>query len=64
MPHELWAGLSEHGKRMCRYVVCDAGEPVIGAGFTHPRGRDRDVFIAEQLAALGPDAELHWRLRR
>jgi hypothetical protein len=64
MPHELWAGLSEHGKRMCRYVVCDPGEPVIGAGFTHPRGRDRDVFIAEQLAALGPDAELHWRLRR
>jgi hypothetical protein len=64
MPHELWAGLSEHGKRICRYVVCDPGEPVIGAGFTHPRGRDRDAFIAEQLAALGPDAELHWRLRR
>jgi len=64
MPYELWAGLSEHGKRVCRYVVCDPGEPVIGAGITHPRARDRDAFIDAQLAAIGPDAELLWRMRR
>ena len=53
MPHDLWAGLGEHGQRICRYVVCDPGEPVIGAGFTHPRAAARDAFIAEQLAGLG-----------
>ncbi len=64
MPFEQWERLTEHGKRICRYVVCDPGAPVIGAGFTHPRARDRDAFIADQLAALGPDAEVHWRTRR
>jgi len=64
MPFEQWERLGEHGKRICRYVVCDPGEPVIGAGFTHPRARDRDAFIRAQLAQLGPDAELHWRTRR
>jgi hypothetical protein len=64
MPHELWSNLSEHGKRICRYIVCDPGEPVVGAGFTHPRAADRDTFIQNQLAQMGPDAELHWRTRR
>lgn len=64
MPFDLWETLSEHGKRICRYVVCDRGEPVIGAGFTHPRAKERDAFIAAQLESLGPDAELHWRTRR
>ncbi len=64
MPFSEWERLSEHGKRICRYVVCDPGAPVIGAGFTHPRARDRDAFIADQLDALGPNAELHWRTRR
>lgn len=64
MPFDIWTTLSDHAKRICRYVVCDRGEPVIGAGFTHPRARDRDAFIAAQLAELGPDAELHWRSRR
>jgi len=64
MPFDLWESLSEHGKRISRYVVCDPGEPVIGAGFTHPRAKDREAFIATQLESLGPDAELHWRTRR
>lgn len=64
MPHEQWLRLSEHGQRICRYVVCDPGEPVIGAGFTHPRARERDAFVARQLAQLRPDAERHWRARR
>jgi len=64
MPFEQWERLDDHGKRICRYVVCDPGEPVIGAGFTHPRARDRDAFIANQLTELGPNAELHWRTRR
>ncbi len=64
MPFHQWERLSEHGKRICRYVVCDPGAPVIGAGFTHPRARDREAFVAAQLAELGSDAELHWRTRR
>jgi len=64
MPHELWLGLSEHGQRISRYVVCDPGEPVIGAGFTHPRAREREAFIDRQLAELGPDARRHWQARR
>lgn len=64
MPFDQWERLSEHGKRVSRYVVCDPGAPVIGAGFTHPRARDRDAFIEAQLAEVGPDAELHWRTRR
>lgn len=64
MPYETWLGLSEHGQRISRYVVCDPGEPVIGAGFTHPRAVQREAFIDTQLAALGPDAQRHWRARR
>jgi hypothetical protein len=64
MPHDLWLGLSEHGQRISRYVVCDPGEPVIGAGFVHPRARERDAFIDRQLAELGPDSRRHWQARR
>lgn len=64
LPHDRWLELSEHAQRITRYVVCDPGEPVIGAGFTHPRARERDAFIERQLAELGPDAERHWRARR
>jgi len=64
MPFREWQRLGEHGKRICRYVVCDPGEPVIGAGFTHPRARDREAFVQNQLASLGPDAEVNWRTRR
>ncbi|MGI9597502.1 MAG: hypothetical protein ACR2QK_15160 [Acidimicrobiales bacterium] len=64
MPFELWQTLSEHGKRISRHAVCDEGEPVIGAGFTHPRARAREAFIERQLAELGPDAALRWRTRR
>jgi hypothetical protein len=64
MPYELWVGLSEHGQRISRYVVCDPGEAVIGAGFTHPRAAQREEFIEAQLAELGRDAERNWRARR
>ena len=64
MPHELWTGLSEHGQRICRYAVCDPGEPVIGAGFTHPRAKAREAFNDRQLAELGQEAARHWRTRR
>lgn len=64
MPHELWTGLSAHGRRIGRYVVCDADEPVIGAGFTHPRARHREAFVEQQLAELGPDAKARWQARR
>ncbi|MGH1488962.1 MAG: phytanoyl-CoA dioxygenase family protein [Acidimicrobiales bacterium] len=64
MPYELWQGLSEHGRRISRYTVCDPGEPVIGAGFTHPRAAARDAFIEQQLAELGPDAKQLWQARR
>jgi hypothetical protein len=64
MPHDVWLGLSDHGKRISRHVVCDAGEPVIGAGFTHPRARARDDFIERQLAEIGPDAKSLWQARR
>ena len=26
MPYERWQELSEHGKHVCRHVVCDEGE--------------------------------------
>ena len=29
MPYELWQGLSDHGKRICRYVTCAPGETVV-----------------------------------
>ncbi|MEM9651729.1 MAG: phytanoyl-CoA dioxygenase family protein [Actinomycetota bacterium] len=64
LPHDLWTGLSPHGQRICRYVVCDRGEPVIGAGFTHPRAREREAFIEQRLADLGPQAKQHWAARR
>ncbi len=64
MPYEQWLRLSEHGKRICRYVLVDEGQPVIGAGFTHPRARERDAFIERQFAQLEPDAAELWWARR
>jgi len=29
--------LSPHAQAICRYVLCDEGEAVIGEGFRHPR---------------------------
>ncbi|MGI9607768.1 MAG: phytanoyl-CoA dioxygenase family protein [Acidimicrobiales bacterium] len=64
MPYDLWSQLSDHGKRVSRYVVCGPNEVVVGAGFTHPRQAERDAFVAQQLAELGPPYEHDWFLRR
>lgn len=64
MPYDIWTELSDHGKRICRYVVCGPEETVVGAGFTHPRESERTAFIERQLAELGPPASTDWWLRR
>lgn len=64
MPYERWAELSDHGKRICRYVMCSPGETVIGAGYTHPRAASREAFVDRQLADLGPPDSTDWWLRR
>lgn len=64
MPFDQWERLSKHGKRICRYVVCDRGEPVPGAGFTHPRARDRQAYVDAQLDERGEEAAQHWWARR
>ena len=60
---ERWQTLSPHGQRICRYVVSDRGEQVVGDGFSHPRGAVREAHRAEQLAALGEQAAAEY-LRR
>ena len=36
MPHERWAELSPHGRRICRFIKCEPGEWPRGAGAMHP----------------------------
>ena len=36
MSFERWQTLSPHAQRICRYVVCDRGETVIGEGYRIP----------------------------
>ncbi len=55
MPYDRWVELSPHGRRICRYVTCDPGETVLGAGFTHPRAAAREAFVEAQLAEMSPD---------
>lgn len=62
MSFDTWQELSPHAQRLSRYIVCDRGEPVIGAGFNHPRRSERERHREAQLAALGPvDAEIYRR---
>jgi hypothetical protein len=63
MPYERWRELSPHARRISRFVACGPGEQVIGAGFHHPRRRDRERYCEEQLAALGPEASDEYRQR-
>ena len=63
MSYEMWSTLSPHARRLSRFVVCDPGEQVIGAGVTHPRRADRERVCEEQLAALGPAEAEAYRLR-
>ena len=63
MSYERWQTLSPHAQRICRYVVCDKGEAVIGEGFSHPRRAVREAYRDQQLAELGEQAAAEY-LRR
>ena len=63
MPYERWQDLSPHAQRVSRYVVCDPGESVIGAGRHHPRRADRERMRAEELAQLDPGAVIVYERR-
>jgi hypothetical protein len=63
MPYERWRTLSPHAQRISRYVVCDPGEAVVGAGYHHPRTVERERRRAAELAALGEPAAMEY-LRR
>lgn len=52
MSYETWRTLTPHAQRICRYVVCDRGEEVVGEGFSHPRSAVREEFRTRQLGAL------------
>ena len=41
MPHEIWATLSPHARRICRHVVADARVPPQGAGAMSPLTNQR-----------------------
>lgn len=53
MPYAQWEKLSAHAQRISRYVVCDEGEQVIGAGYMNPRRRAREAYKQKQLDELG-----------
>ncbi len=55
MPYERWRELSPHGQRISRYVVCDRGETVIGAGYMHPRAKMRENFKNEQFDKMSQE---------
>jgi ectoine hydroxylase-related dioxygenase (phytanoyl-CoA dioxygenase family) len=63
MPFDQWETLSPHAQRLSRYIVCDRGERVIGAGFNHPRRAERERYREAQLAELG-ETEAERYLRR
>lgn len=63
MSFERWQQLSPHAKRICRYVVGDQGEAVIGEGFSHPRSAVREAHRAEELHRLGESAASDYLLR-
>lgn len=63
MPYERWEKLSDHGQRICRYVVCDKGETVIGAGYMNPRSKRREQFKDEQFAAMSDKEAREYRNR-
>ncbi len=63
MSFDTWTTLSPHAQRLCRSIVCDPGEAVVGEGFTHPRRAERERYRAAQLAAMG-DAAAATYLRR
>jgi ectoine hydroxylase-related dioxygenase (phytanoyl-CoA dioxygenase family) len=63
MSYERWRTLTPHAQRICRYVVCDRGEPVVGEGFSHPRNAERERFRRAQFDEMGEQAAAEY-LRR
>ncbi len=63
MSYETWETLTPHAQRLSRYIVCDRGELVIGAGINHPRRAERERIKQEQLAELSPSAAEAYRQR-
>ncbi|MDP5218905.1 phytanoyl-CoA dioxygenase family protein [Ruegeria sp. 2205SS24-7] len=63
MPYEQWEKLSPHAQRISRFVVCDKGEDVVGAGFMDPRRKKREAFKQEQLDAMGEKAAREYLAR-
>ncbi|MEY2958824.1 MAG: hypothetical protein RLZZ01_1392 [Actinomycetota bacterium] len=63
MSHETWTTLSPHAQRISRYIVANPGEPVVGAGFHHPRRAVREAQVTAELDAMGPAADEYLRRR-
>jgi hypothetical protein len=63
MPYDSWRALSPHAQRISRYVVCDPGQTVVGAGFSHPRTAERERHRVVELEAMGDQAATEY-LRR
>ncbi len=63
MSYDTWEKLSPHGQRLSRYIVCDKGETVIGAGINHPQRAERERIREEQLARLDPVEAKAYRRR-
>jgi len=63
MPYIQWQKLSPHAQRISRFVVCDKGEEVIGAGFMNPRKKAREAFKQKQLDALEVEAAREYMAR-
>ena len=60
MPYERWLELSPHAQRICRYVMCDEGEKVIGAGYMNPRANMREAFKEEELSKMSAEERAHY----
>ncbi|MFZ9017607.1 MAG: phytanoyl-CoA dioxygenase family protein [Ilumatobacteraceae bacterium] len=63
MSHETWTTLSPRAQRISRFIVANPGEPIVGAGFQHPRRVEREARVARELDAMGPAADEYLRRR-
>jgi hypothetical protein len=48
MPHEVWETLSDHGKRVCRFVKTKPGVRPKGAGVMHPLASERVAAVSAE----------------
>jgi hypothetical protein len=63
MPYAQWEKLTPHAQRISRYVVCEKGETVVGAGYLDPRRKKREAFKQMQLEAMGEKAAREYLAR-